>query len=103
MVFVNNYTRRNFIGSPFGGVKGSGYGREYAAETVREFVRAKLFCDTAQRVRQPLSFRCAIVREQPAEIGRGSRKLLSETHDELTQQRAIAVYADERCTNIERR
>ncbi len=41
MVFVNNYTRRNFIGSPFGGVKGSGYGREYAAETVYEFVRAK--------------------------------------------------------------
>ena len=41
MVFVNNYTRRDFIGSPFGGVKGSGYGREYAAETMHEFVRAK--------------------------------------------------------------
>jgi len=41
MVFVNNYTRRNFIGSPFGGVKGSGYGREYAPETLHEFVRAK--------------------------------------------------------------
>jgi acyl-CoA reductase-like NAD-dependent aldehyde dehydrogenase len=41
MVFVNNYTRRNFLGSPFGGVKGSGYGREYAAETLQEFVRAK--------------------------------------------------------------
>jgi acyl-CoA reductase-like NAD-dependent aldehyde dehydrogenase len=41
MVFVNNYTRRNFIGSPFGGVKGSGYGREYAAETLHEFVRSK--------------------------------------------------------------
>jgi acyl-CoA reductase-like NAD-dependent aldehyde dehydrogenase len=41
MVFVNQYTRRTFIGSPFGGVKGSGYGREYSAETLREFVRAK--------------------------------------------------------------
>jgi acyl-CoA reductase-like NAD-dependent aldehyde dehydrogenase len=41
MVFVNNYTRRNYIGSPFGGVKGSGFGREYGPETLHEFVRAK--------------------------------------------------------------
>ena len=41
MVFVNNYTRRNFVGSPFGGVKGSGYGREYGEDTLHEFVRAK--------------------------------------------------------------
>ena len=30
MVFVNNYMRRAFLGSPFGGVKGSGFGRENA-------------------------------------------------------------------------
>ena len=41
MVFVNNYTRRTFTGSPFGGVKGSGFGREYGSETLHEFVRAK--------------------------------------------------------------
>lgn len=41
MVFVNQYTRRTFIGSPFGGVKGSRYGREYCAATLHECVRAK--------------------------------------------------------------
>jgi acyl-CoA reductase-like NAD-dependent aldehyde dehydrogenase len=41
MIFVNNCMRRAFLGTPFGGVKGSGFGRENAAETLREFVRAK--------------------------------------------------------------
>ncbi|UOZ03470.1 aldehyde dehydrogenase [Amycolatopsis sp. WQ 127309] len=41
MIFINNYMRRSFLGSPFGGNKGSGFGRENSAETLREFVRAK--------------------------------------------------------------
>jgi acyl-CoA reductase-like NAD-dependent aldehyde dehydrogenase len=41
MVFVNNYMRRSFLGAPFGGVKGSGFGRENAMETLHEFVRSK--------------------------------------------------------------
>lgn len=41
MVFINNYMRRAFLGSPFGGQKGSGFGRENAAETLREFTRSK--------------------------------------------------------------
>jgi acyl-CoA reductase-like NAD-dependent aldehyde dehydrogenase len=41
MIFVNNYMRRSFLGSPFGGVKGSGFGRENATETLKEFVRSK--------------------------------------------------------------
>jgi acyl-CoA reductase-like NAD-dependent aldehyde dehydrogenase len=41
MVFINNYMRRSFLGSPFGGVKASGFGRENAAETLHEFVRSK--------------------------------------------------------------
>lgn len=41
MIFVNNYMRRSFLGSPFGGIKGSGFGRENAPETLHEFVRSK--------------------------------------------------------------
>jgi len=41
MVFINNYMRRSFLGSPFGGVKGGGFGRENAVATRHEFVRSK--------------------------------------------------------------
>ena len=41
MIFVNNYMRRSFLGAPFGGMKGSGFGRENAVETLHEFVRSK--------------------------------------------------------------
>lgn len=36
IVMVNNYYR-NFLGTPFGGVKDSGFGREHAASTLAEF------------------------------------------------------------------
>ncbi|UUX96409.1 aldehyde dehydrogenase family protein [Aquabacterium sp. J223] len=36
LVLVNNYNR-NFMGSPFGGTKASGYGREHCVHTLREF------------------------------------------------------------------
>ena len=40
VVMVNNYSRA-FLGSPFGGVKASGYGREHAVETLAEFTWSK--------------------------------------------------------------
>ena len=36
MIFVNNFNRV-FVGTPFGGTRGSGYGRVHAPETLREF------------------------------------------------------------------
>ena len=41
MVFINNYFR-GVIGTPFGGAKHSGYGREHAIETLREFSYTKM-------------------------------------------------------------
>jgi len=40
IVFVNNYYR-NFLGNAFGGTRHSGFGREHAVETLREFGRTK--------------------------------------------------------------
>ena len=41
VVFANTYNR-SMIGTPFGGTKGSGYGREHAIQTLREFGRQKV-------------------------------------------------------------
>jgi hypothetical protein len=41
MLFVNNYFR-GILGTPFGGVKGSGYGRQHAIQTLREFGYTKM-------------------------------------------------------------
>jgi acyl-CoA reductase-like NAD-dependent aldehyde dehydrogenase len=40
IVFVNNYNRA-LMGTPFGGTKSSGYGREHCVDTLREFGRLK--------------------------------------------------------------
>jgi acyl-CoA reductase-like NAD-dependent aldehyde dehydrogenase len=45
LVMVNNYNRA-YLGSPFGGTKASGYGREHAIDTLREFFQVK-------NIRQP--------------------------------------------------
>ena len=40
MVWINCYKRVN-PGSPFGGVKGSGYGREMGFEAMRDYTEPK--------------------------------------------------------------
>lgn len=40
MVWVNNYAR-NLLGTPFGGVNSSGYGREHAIETLYDWTTPK--------------------------------------------------------------
>ncbi|KAJ5718559.1 hypothetical protein N7488_004205 [Penicillium malachiteum] len=41
MVFINSYTR-NVLGTPFGGTKDSGYGREHCIETLRAWAKPKV-------------------------------------------------------------
>ena len=41
MAFINNYFRGT-QGTPFGGTKHSGHGREHAIETLREFTYTKM-------------------------------------------------------------
>lgn len=40
MVWVNNYNR-SILGTPFGGVKSSGYGREHCIETLYDWMTTK--------------------------------------------------------------
>ena len=40
IVYINNY-RRGMIGTPFGGTKASGYGREHCADTLKEYSYVK--------------------------------------------------------------
>jgi acyl-CoA reductase-like NAD-dependent aldehyde dehydrogenase len=48
IVLINNYNRA-LLGTPFGGVKSSGYGRELAVETLRAYTRTK-------NIRRPSGF-----------------------------------------------
>jgi acyl-CoA reductase-like NAD-dependent aldehyde dehydrogenase len=41
LVFINSYTR-SVLGTPFGGTKHSGYGREHSIESLRSWARAKV-------------------------------------------------------------
>jgi len=52
IIFVNNYNRI-VIGTPFGGTKSSGYGREHAAATLHEFTYSKAIRTPTGRVPVP--------------------------------------------------
>ena len=52
IVFVNNYNRI-VIGTPFGGTKSSGYGREHCAATLNEFTYSKAIRTPTGRVPVP--------------------------------------------------
>jgi acyl-CoA reductase-like NAD-dependent aldehyde dehydrogenase len=52
VVFINNYNRA-FLGSPFGGTKASGYGREHAIDTLQEFGYCKAIRSPSGRMEIP--------------------------------------------------
>lgn len=52
IVFINNYNRI-VLGTPFGGTKSSGYGREHCAATLNEFTYAKAIRTPTGRVPVP--------------------------------------------------
>lgn len=52
MVFVNNYSR-GVLGTPFGGVKNSGFGREHCIETLRSWAQPKFIKEPSGMAPQP--------------------------------------------------
>lgn len=52
MVFVNNYNR-GVLGTPFGGVKNSGFGREHCIEALRAWAQPKLIKQPSGMAAQP--------------------------------------------------
>ena len=55
VIMVNNYYR-NFLGTPFGGVKASGFGREHARSTLNEFGYIKSIRTLARHASLPRPF-----------------------------------------------
>lgn len=53
IVFINNYNRA-MLGTPFGGTKSSGYGREHCADTLKEFSYSKAIRTPTGRVPVPV-------------------------------------------------
>jgi hypothetical protein len=74
IVFINNYNRQ-FMGTPFGGVKASGYGREHCVQTLQEFGYIKAVRTLSERG-EPLQWPApqrvdvSVLRPHPASLMR---------------------------------